>query len=51
MAKKANNTTNDVKKNMAKIIIPVKTNKEGIYKFKTEILEYEKALQTAKNIK
>lgn len=52
MAAKTNNTTsNDKKKIMAKLITPVATDKNGIYKFKTEVLEYEKALQIAKNIK
>ena len=51
MGKKNSNTATSNKKDMAKLITPVTTNKKGIYKFKTEILEYEKALQIAKNIK
>ena len=51
METKTNNTNSNSKKIMAKLIIPVATDKKGIYKFKTEVLEYEKALQIAKSIK
>lgn len=51
MVTKTNNANSNSKKIMAKLITPVATDKKGIYKFKTEVLEYEKALQIAKNIK
>ena len=51
MEKKTNNANSNSKKIMAKLITPLVTDKKGIYKFKTEVLEYEKALQIAKNIK
>ena len=51
MATKTNNANSNSKKIMAKLIIPIATDKKGIYKFKTEVLEYEKALRIAKNIK
>ena len=51
MATKTNNANSNSKKIMAKLIIPVATDKKGIYKFKTEVIKNKKALQIAKNIK
>ena len=42
MAKKASNKSNAPKKNMTKLIIPVKSQRTGSYAFKEEMILLEK---------
>ncbi|MBQ2349892.1 MAG: hypothetical protein II393_01285 [Cytophagales bacterium] len=38
-------------KTMAMLIYPVKTDKEDVYIFKKQIMDYETAVKTAKEVK